>query len=104
MKSFINKLEARIKNYCKYKVLIINEIGYLSIDEEDAKLFFRLIDKRYETKSTIFTTNISFNNWDKVFKDTMIASAILDRVLHHAHVVTITGRSYRLKDYVEEND
>lgn len=99
-----NRLEARIKNYCKYKVLIIDEIGYLPIDEEDAKLFFQLIDKRYETKSTIFTTNISFNNWDKVFKDTMIASAILDRVLHHAHVVTITGRSYRLKDYVEEND
>ena len=99
-----NRLDARIKNYCKYKVLIIDEIGYLPIDEEDAKLFFQLIDKRYETKSTIFTTNISFNNWDEVFKDTMIASAILDRVLHHAHVVTITGKSYRLKDYMKDDD
>ncbi len=99
-----NRLDARIKNYCKYKVLIIDEIGYLPIDEEDAKLFFQLIDKRYETKSTIFTTNINFNNWDEVFKDTMIASAILDRVLHHAHVVTITGKSYRLKDYMKDDD
>ena len=99
-----NRLDARIKNYCKYKVLIIDEIGYLPIDEEDAKLFFQLIDKRYETNSTIFTTNINFNNWDEVFKDTMIASAILDRVLHHAHVVTITGKSYRLKDYMKDDD
>ena len=99
-----NRLEARIKNYCKYKLLIIDEIGYLPIGQEEAKLFFQLIDKRYENKSTIFTTNINFNNWDEVFKDTMIASAILDRVLHHAHVINITGKSYRLKNYMNDDN
>ncbi len=73
-----NRLDARIKNYCKYKLLIIDEIGYLPIDHEDAKIFFQLIDKRYEQKSTILTTNINFNKWDEVFKDPMIANAILD--------------------------
>ena len=99
-----NRLDARIKNFCKYKLLIIDEIGYLPINEEDAKIFFQLIDRRYETKSTIFTTNIHFNNWDKVFKEPMIASAILDRILHHAHVISITGKSYRLKDYIKDDD
>ena len=60
-------------------------------------ILFQLIDKRYENKSTIITTNINFNNWDEVFMDPVIANAILDRVLHHAHVIHITGKSYRLK-------
>ncbi len=97
-----NRLEARIKNFCKYKLLIIDEIGYLPIDSDDAKIFFQLIDKRYEQKSTILTTNITFNKWDEIFKDPMIANAILDRILHHAHVVMINGRSYRTKDYIQE--
>lgn len=97
-----NRLEARLKHYTKYKLLIIDELGYLPIDSEDSKLFFQLIDRRYEKRSTIITTNINFSKWDEVFKDTTIASAILDRVLHHAHVVSITGKSYRLKDYYEE--
>lgn len=58
------------------------------------------MDKRYETKSTILTTNISFNAWDDIFLDPIIANAILDRLLHHAHVVSITGNSYRLKDHM----
>ncbi|WP_210133216.1 IS21-like element helper ATPase IstB, partial [Staphylococcus sp. GDH8C106P] len=74
-----NRLESRIKHYGKYKLLIIDEIGYLPIDNEDAKLFFQLIDLRYEKKSTIFTTNINFNLWNEVFEDPKIANAILDR-------------------------
>jgi len=58
----------------------------------------QLIDMRYETKSTIFTTNITFEQWDKIFFDAVVANAILDRILHHAHIITITGKSYRLKD------
>ena len=69
------------------------------IEKDDAKLFFQLIDKRYEKRSTIITTNINFNSWNDVFFDPVIANAILDRVLHHAHVVNITGKSYRLKIY-----
>jgi DNA replication protein DnaC len=100
-----NRLESRLKHYAKYKLLIIDEIGYLPIDREDAKLFFQLIDLRYEKKSTILTTNISFKEWDGVFQDTMLANAILDRVLHHATVVNIIGDSYRIRDHFEkEND
>jgi DNA replication protein DnaC len=99
-----NRLDVRLKHYCGYKLLIIDEIGYLPIDKEDSKLFFQLIDKRYEKKSTIFTTNINFSNWDQVFLDPVLANAILDRVLHHAHVINITGNSYRLKDYYGESE
>ncbi|WP_281063773.1 ATP-binding protein [Staphylococcus coagulans] len=91
------RLETRLKHYSKYKLLIIDEIGYLPIDVEDAKLFFQVIDCRYEKKSTILTTNINFKAWDEVFQDTKIANAILDRVLHHASIVSIVGKSYRLK-------
>lgn len=99
-----NRLTDRLKHFTKYKLFIIDEIGYLPIEKEDSKLFFQLIDKRYEKKSTIFTTNINFSEWDGVFQDPVIANAILDRVLHHAHVIQITGKSYRLKDYFHEDD
>lgn len=99
-----NRLEARLKHYAKYKLLIIDEIGYLPIEPEDAKLFFQLIDLRYEAKSTIFTTNVNFKAWDEVFREPKLANAILDRVLHHASVVTIVGESYRLKDYLAKED
>ena len=94
-----NRLDARLKHFCKYKLLIIDELGYLPIDKEDSKLFFQLIDMRYEKRSTILTTNINFNEWDEVFYDAVIANAILDHILHHAHVISITGKSYRLKDH-----
>ena len=99
-----NRLDDRLKHFTKYKLLIIDELGYLPIEKEDSKLFFQLIDRRYEKRSTIITTNINFSNWDEVFKDPVIANAILDRVLHHAHVISITGKSYRLKNYfIDEN-
>lgn len=97
-----NRLDARLKHFTSYGCLIIDEIGYLPISAEDANLFFQLIDKRYEKKSTIITTNINFNKWDEVFKDPVIASAILDRLLHHANVISITGKSYRLKNYFDQ--
>lgn len=100
-----NRLESRLKHYTKYKLLIIDEIGYLPIDPEDAKLFFQLIDMRYEKRSTLLTTNVNFKSWDEIFQDPKIANAILDRVLHHATVVSIVGQSYRIKDHFsKEND
>ena len=99
-----NRLDSRLKHFSKYKLLIIDELGYLPIDKEDSKLFFQLIDRRYEKKSTIITTNINFNSWDEIFFDPIIANAILDRILHHAHVVSITGNSYRLKDHINFED
>lgn len=99
-----NVLEKRLKHYTKYKLLIIDEIGYLPIDKEDAKLFFQLIDMRYEKRSTIFTTNSNFKAWDEIFQETKLANAILDRILHHATVVPITGDSYRLKDHISKEE
>ncbi|MCM3362711.1 IS21-like element helper ATPase IstB [Niallia sp. MER TA 168] len=100
-----NRLESRLKHYAKYKLLIVDEIGYLPIDAEDAKLFFQLIDMRYEKKSTILTTNVNFKEWDTIFQETKLANAILDRILHHATVVTIVGDSYRLKAHLtQENE
>lgn len=95
-----NRLDDRIKHFNKYKVLVLDELGYLPIDKEDSKLFFQLIDRRYEKKSTIITTNINFSQWDEIFGDPVIASAILDRILHHAKVISIKGKSYRLKDHI----
>ncbi len=97
-----NRLENRLKHYAKYKLLIIDEIGYLPIDEDEAKLFFQLIDLRYEKKSTILTTNASFKSWGEIFQDPKLANAILDRILHHATVVNIIGDSYRLKDHLDK--
>ena len=99
------RLQERLKKFSGYKVLIIDELGYLPISKEDSKLFFQLIDRRYERNSTIITTNINFSQWDEVFGDPMIANAIVDRLLHHASVVTIKGRSYRLQSIYnsEEN-
>lgn len=99
-----NRLEARLRHFFKYKLLIIDELGYLPIEKNDAKLFFQLIDQRYEKRSTILTTNINFNSWDDVFYDPVIANAILDRILHHAHVINITGKSYRLREYMIQDD
>ena len=95
-----NRLESRLKHYTKYKLLIIDEIGYLPIDPEDAKLFFQLIDMRYEKRSTIFTTNVNFKSWDEVFQEPKLANAILERILHHSTVVTIVGNSYHLKNHL----
>lgn len=91
------RLAERLKKFSGYKLLIIDELGYLPISKSDSKLFFQLIDKRYERNSTIITTNINFSQWDEVFGDPLIASAIVDRILHHATVVTIKGKSYRLQ-------
>lgn len=91
-------------SFYKYKVLIIDELGYLSIKKEDGKLFFQLIDRRYEKRSAILTTNIHFCEGNDVFCDAVMANAILDRILHHAHVITITGKSYRLKDHIKSRE
>ena len=93
-----NRLETRLKFFSKYKVLIIDEVGYLPIDKEGANLLFELINKRYENSSTIITTNKPFSEWGEVFGDSVLASAILDRLLRHSHVINIVGSSYRLKD------
>lgn len=90
-------LARRLKNFTSYSVLIIDEVGFLPIDPEDSNLLFQLISMRYEKHPTIFTTNKSFNHWGEVFGDSVIANAILDRILHHSKVFQIVGPSYRMK-------
>ena len=98
-----NRLESKIKFYCKYKLLIIDEIGYLPITKDEANMFFQLIAKRYENKPTIITTNQPFSKWGEVFGDTTIAAAIVDRLVHHSVIINIKGKSYRIKDLVQED-
>ena len=96
-----NRADIKIKYFCKYKLLIIDEIGYLPITKEGAYLFFQLINKRYEKHSTIITTNKPFGKWHEIFGDVTLANAILDRLLHHSHIININGNSYRLKDKIK---
>lgn len=96
------RLTERLKKYSGYKLLIIDELGYLPISKDDSKLFFQLIDRRYERNSTIITTNINFAQWDEVFGEPLIANAIIDRLLHHATIITIKGKSYRLQNIYRE--
>ena len=90
--------EKKMKDFTKYKLLIIDEIGYLPFDEEGAHCLFQLISKRYEKSSTIFTSNKSYGEWGEVFKDHVIAAAVLDRILHHCMTINIKGDSYRLRE------
>ena len=98
---FENRLPDKLRVLGKFKLLIIDEIGYLPMDIQGANLFFQLITRRYEKASTIFTSNKTFSQWNDVFADITIASAILDRVLHHCSVINIKGESYRLKERKE---
>ena len=98
---FENRLPDKLKTLGKYKLLIIDETGYLPMDIQGANLFFQLIARRYEKVPTVFTSNKPFSQWNKVFADVTIVSAILDRVLHHCTVVNIKGESYRLKERKE---
>jgi DNA replication protein DnaC len=92
------RLDRRMKVYLAPKVLIIDEMGYLPLDEMGATIFFQLVSARYERGSIILTSNKSYADWGSVFGDPIIATAILDRLLHHSTTINIRGESYRLKD------
>lgn len=98
-----NRLEQRLKFFSKYKLLIIDEVGFLPLDTESSNLLFQLIARRYEKNSTIVTTNKSLSRWGEVFGDPVIANAILDRLLHHSTIINIVGRSYRTKDIIDDD-
>ena len=99
-----NRLDKQLQHLAQYKVLIIDEIGYLPVDHQGSNLFFQLIAKRYMNKSTIVTTNMPFSRWGEVFSDNTLASVVLDILLHRLHIIRITGNSYRIKDKVVETD
>lgn len=91
------KLADQITFYAKPKLLVIDELGYLPLEKQTANLFFQLVSRRYERGSMLITTNQTITQWGHVFGDEMIASAVLDRVLHHSHTLVIQGDSFRLK-------
>ena len=93
-----NKLKERMTLLAKPKLLILDEMGYLSLDPFAATCLFQLVSERYEKGSIILTSNKSYGDWGSIFADNVIASAILDRLLHHSTTINIKGESYRLKD------
>jgi DNA replication protein DnaC len=98
-----DQLDRYLKKLVKPKLLIIDEIGYLPFDSAAAYCFFQLISRRYERASTILTSNKSFGEWGEIFKDQVIAAAILDRILHRCTTMNIRGESYRMKDRLKRD-
>src|SRR5262245_32401603 len=92
------RLDRRMRIYLAPRVLIVDEMGYLPLDDMGATIFFQLVSARYERGSIIVTSNKSYGEWDSIFGDPIIATAILDRLLHHSTTINIRGESYRLKD------
>lgn len=90
-------LEETLKNLQKIHLLIIDELSYLKMDKEKESIFFQVIRQRYEKCSLIITTNLPFGKWGEIFTGQIAATAIIDRLLHHCHVISITGDSYRVK-------
>ncbi|MGH4333361.1 ATP-binding protein, partial [Klebsiella pneumoniae] len=93
-----NRLERQLQQLSYARVLILDEIGYLPMNREEASLFFRLLNRRYEKASIILTSNKGFADWGEMFGDNVLATAILDRLLHHSTTLNIKGESYRLKE------
>ena len=92
------RLEDRLLHFGKPKLLIIDEIGYLPFEPNAAHLFFQLVSRRYERGSMLITSNRAVGEWGTLFGDAVVATTILDRLLHHSHVITIRGDSYRLRE------
>lgn len=93
-----NRLERQLAQFVYPRVLVLDEMGYLPMSREEASLFFRLLTRRYERASLVITSNKSFVDWGEIFNDQVLATAILDRLLHHATTLNIKGESYRLKE------
>ncbi|MBN1997636.1 IS21-like element helper ATPase IstB [candidate division KSB1 bacterium] len=92
------KLKQKLVWFGKPHVLLVDEVGYENLSPEQATLFFQLINTRYEHGSIILTSNKPFGKWGEIMADDAVATATLDRLLHHSHVITLNGNSYRMKD------
>ncbi|GAA3914345.1 IS21-like element helper ATPase IstB [Streptomyces lacrimifluminis] len=92
------RLTSKLRSYLRPSVLVVDEVGYQPLERAEANLVFQVISKRYEKGSIILTSNKTFSEWGQVFGDEVLATAILDRLLHHCDVIAINGPSYRLKN------
>ncbi|MGC8497097.1 MAG: ATP-binding protein [Thermoplasmata archaeon] len=93
-----SSFDYKIRTYGRFPLMIVDELGYLPLNKEESNLFFQFISSRYKKRSTIFTSNKSFSEWGEILGDEVMASAVLDRILHHSTVINIRGESYRLKE------
>src|SRR5690349_1742358 len=91
------RLDAELKKIRRYKLIIVDEVGYIPFDQDAANLFFQLIASRYEQGSIMVTSNLPFGRWGETFADDVVAAAMIDRLVHHAEVLTLTGDSYRTR-------
>jgi DNA replication protein DnaC len=92
------KLQSELVRLGRYPLLVVDEVGYIPFEQDAANLFFQLVSSRYEHASLILTSNLPFARWGDVFGDLVVAAAMIDRIVHHADVLTLKGSSYRLKD------
>ena len=97
-------LRRRWRHYAAPDLLVIDEIGYLSYSNRHADLLFELVSRRYETKSTVVTTNKAFSDWSEVFPNAACVVSLVDRLIHHSEVISIEGESYRLKEAKERSE
>ena len=93
-----NQVTAYKRKFAKYELVIIDELGYVSFDRQGNEILFNLLSNRNETGSMIITTNLAFENWEEVFQDTNLTGALVDRLTHKAHILDMSGESYRLKE------
>lgn len=91
------RLEHELKRLRRYRLLIVDEVGYLPFDADAANLFFQLVASRYEQGSILVTSNMPFGRWGEIFSDDIVAAAMIDRLVHHAEVLTLGGDSYRTR-------
>jgi DNA replication protein DnaC len=101
--SYPSLVRQRLRRYTTPSVLIIDEVGYTRLTPEQSHHFFELVTARYEQGSILLTSNTSFSEWGNVLGNEVLATALLDRLLHHAEVLSVTGRSYRMKDRLSAN-
>ena len=97
-------LRRRLALYARPRLLLIDEVGYLSYSNRHADLLFEIISRRYEEKSTIITTNRPFAEWNEVFPNAACVVSLIDRLVHHAEIIQIDGESYRLKEAKERSE
>ena len=90
-----NRLDAELRAIGRARLLVIDELGYLPIDIDGARLLFQVVADSYEKRSVVFTTNLEFGRWGEVFGDGDMAAAVIDRIVHHGRIVRFRGESYR---------
>lgn len=100
----VRNLPEKLRTLSRLDLLLLDELGYNPLDKQKSNLFFQVISSRYEKGSTIVTSNKPFEEWGEVFGDDIIATAILDRLLHHSHIIAINGPSYRTKDKLKKKE